>query len=85
MCGNSDLSNSRKDVVLYWISALVSNPSDGLISLIYNCKFLFMVQHETVLNIQKAAFYFVHLLCYLETQSKSYQKLSITLVCILFC
>lgn len=52
----SNLSNSRKDMGLYWISAPVSNPSDGLISLTHNCKFLFMVQHEHVLIFRKIRF-----------------------------
>lgn len=52
----SNLSNSRKDMELYWISAPVSNPSDGLISLTRNYKLLFMVQHEPMLIFRKLLF-----------------------------
>lgn len=43
-------------MVLYWMSAPVSNPSDGLISLTHNCKFLFMLQHESALTFRKLLF-----------------------------
>lgn len=52
----SNLSNSRNDMVLYWISVPVSSPYDGLISLTHKCKFLFMVPQEPVLIFRKLLF-----------------------------
>lgn len=52
----SNLSSRRKDIILYCISASVSNPSDGLISLTHKCRLLFMVYHEAVLIFRTLLF-----------------------------
>lgn len=63
----SNLSSRRKDIILYCISASVSNPSDGLISLTHKCRLLFMVYHEAVLIFRTLLF----ILCIFYTIWKS--------------